>query len=79
MNVHCCPTLSSGDTGLFFMRAELWGAGRRKGIGQNILSDGAELPKRIWELLKKSMLMQINVNQFSLASRSPIDGLNWQA
>lgn len=60
------------------MRAELWGAGRRKGIGQNILSDGAELPKRIWELLK-SMLMQINVNQFSLASRSPIDGLNWQA
>lgn len=78
MNVHCCPTLSSGDTGLFFMRAELWGAGRRKEIGQNILSDGAELPKRIWELLK-SMLMQINVNQFSLASRSPIDGLNWQA
>lgn len=61
------------------MRAELWGVGRRKGIGQNILSDGAELPKRIWELLKKSMLMQINVNQFSLASRSPIDGLNWQA
>lgn len=60
------------------MRAELWGAGRRKEIGQNILSDGAELPKRIWELLK-SMLMQINVNQFSLASRSPIDGLNWQA
>lgn len=61
------------------MRAELWGAGRRNEIGQNILSDGAELPKRIWELLKKSMLMQINVNQFSLASRSPIDGLNWQA